>query len=121
MNLPNNIEYIKFGEYTYRLNLEKLKEVCLSSSKEGGGKEIQIAQTYEVDEHDELSLISKVEHETKSFGNNQNDMIIYDIFKLLLVTLLEENNTHREFTPTFNIALAANTLISWGILEKINE
>lgn len=122
MNLlkTNKDDHIKFGDFTYCLNLEKLKELCLTSSKEGGGREIQIAQTYEVDENDELNLISKVEHETKSVGNNQNDMIIYDIFKLLLVTLLEETTTVKEFTPTFNVALAINTLLEWGILEKIN-
>ena len=68
--------YVDFGGYTYYLNLEKLKEVCLFSSKDGSGKEIQIAQTYEIDENDELNIVSKVEHETKSFGNSQNDMII---------------------------------------------
>lgn len=117
--LRNKEEYIKFGNYTYRLHLEKLKELCLTASKEGGGKEIQIAQTYEVDENDELSLISKVEHETKSIGNNQNDMIIYDIFKLLLVTLLEDDRTTENYKPTFNTTLAINSLLSWGILEKL--
>lgn len=117
--LNNKNEYIKFGDYTYRLNLEKLKEVCLTSSKDGTGREIQIAQTYETDENEELNLISKVEHETKTFGNNQNDMIIYDIFKLLLVSLLEDNSTSKEFVPTFSTMLAINTLLSWGILEKI--
>ena len=76
-----------------KANLVKLKEICLSSSSEGGIKEIQIAQTYEVDENDELNIVSKVEHETKSFNNAQNDMIVYDIVKIFLVSLLENNET----------------------------
>lgn len=112
-------EYVKFGDYTYRLNLEKLKELCFGSSKDGIGKEIEIAQTYELDDNDELSLVSKVEHETKTVGNNQNDMIIYDIFKMLLVPLIENTSTLKEFKLTFVDALAINTLLGWGVLEKI--
>jgi hypothetical protein len=113
-------KYIDFGEHTYRFNLEKIKELCLSSSANGGAREIQIAQTYEVDEDNEMNLLSKVEHETKTFGNSQNDMIIYDIFKIMLVSLLEIDNNKTHFVPTFANALVINTLIEWGILEKIN-
>ncbi len=111
------VKYLHFGEHTYVLKLDKIKELCLSPSKDGGGREIQIAQTYEVDENDELNLVSKVEHETKSIGNIQNDMIIYDIFKLLLVSLLENNNTQDNFELTFSNVLVINTLLDWGILE----
>lgn len=111
--------YVKFGKEIYFVNLEKLKEICLTSSKEGS-KEIQIAQTYEVDENDELNIVSKVEHETKSFNNAQNDMIVYDIVKIFLVSLLENNETEDVYKLTFGSALAINTLINWGILEKIN-
>ena len=67
-----------------------------------------------------MNLLSKVEHETKTFGNSQNDMIIYDIFKIMLVSLLEIDNNKTHFVPTFANALVINTLIEWGILEKIN-
>ena len=117
-NMKN--EFVKFGSYTYRLNLDKLKEICFKTSEYGGSKEIEIAQTYEIDDDDELSLVSKVEHETKSIGNSQNDMVTYDLFKLLLVSLLEIDLTVNNFEPTFGVALTINTLLSCGILEKIN-
>ena len=110
---------IKFGKHTYKINLLKLKEVCLSSSSEGGTREVQIAQTYEMDESGEFELQTKVEHETKTIGNVQNDMIIYDIVKILIISLLENTNTEKEFEITFGLQLAVNTLLSWGILEEI--
>lgn len=111
---------VTFGDYTYKLNLENLKKVCLTASSEGGTKEIQIAQTYELDDiNDTLNLTQKIEHETKTLGNTQNDMIIYDIVKLLIISLLEKDQTKKEFELTFGTQIAINTLVEWGILEKI--
>lgn len=104
----------------YKLNLLKLKEVCLTTTSDCKTKEIQIAQTYEIDESGELELQTKVEHETKSPDNQQNDMIIYDIVKILIISLLENTSTETEFETTFGLELAINTLLSWGILEEIN-
>lgn len=115
-----NKSCVKFGDYTYTINLTKLKEVCLTSSKDGGVKEIQIAQTYEVNDGNELELLSKVEHETKTIGNAQNDMIIYDIVKILIISLLENTETEKNMEITFGTQIAINTLLSWGILEKID-
>ena len=111
---------IIFGGHNYSINLLKLKEVCLSSSNEGGTKEIQIAQTYEMDDSGEFELQTKVEHETKTIGNAQNDMIIYDIVKILVISLLENTSTEQDFEITFGHQLAVNTLVSWGILEEID-
>jgi hypothetical protein len=118
--LKNKSGFVSFGDYTYKLNLEKLKKVCLTASSEGGTKEVQIAQTYELDEmEDTLNLTQKIEHETKTFGNSQNDMIIYDIVKLLIISLLEKDNNNKEFEITFGTQIAINTLVEWGILERI--
>ena len=111
---------VRFGGHEYFINLVKLKEICLSSSSEGGIKEIQIAQTYEANSNDELELMTKVEHETKTIGNTQNDMIIYDIVKILIISLLENTETEENMEITFGTQIAINTLLSWGILEKID-
>ena len=110
---------MRFDGHDYYINLEKLKEVCLSSPKDVGTKEIQIAQTYEMDETGEFGLQTKVEHETKTMGSSQNDMIIYDIVKLLIVSILENNSTEQGFEITFGLQIAINTLLAWGILEEI--
>jgi hypothetical protein len=112
-------KYIKFGEHTYYIDLNKLREVCSLSKNDLGGKEIQIVQTYDMDDSEGIRLAQKIEHETKSMGGNQNSMV-YDILKLLIISLLENDDNQNEFIPTFGITLAINSLIEWEILKKIN-
>lgn len=118
MGIFNKNNCIKNGDYTYYINLDKLKEVCLTSSSDIGAKEVQIIQTYEPDDMDGLGLSQKIEHETKSLGGNLNAMV-YEILKLLIISLLEVDEPIKEFKPTFSNILAINTLLSWGVLEKI--
>lgn len=115
-----DVKYITFGGKKYALNFEKLKEVCLSSSSEGTSKEMEITQVYEPDAVGEFSIASRVEHETKINKVPQNDMIVYDIVKLLILSLLENNNTEDVFKIDFSTALSINTLLSWGILEELS-
>lgn len=114
-------KYIAFNGKKYALNLEKLKEICLTSSSEYGGKEMEITQVYEPDNSGEFSIASRVEHETKVNKTPQNDMIVYDIVKLFIVSLLENSTAEAEFQNDFSTVLAINTLLSWGILEEKDE
>ena len=93
MRNNNNSKFISFCGKKYFLNLKKLKEICITPSTENGNNEIEISQAYESDENGELKLSSKVEHETKTFGNTNNDMIVYDFVKLLIISLLENDST----------------------------
>lgn len=111
--------YIVFNKHKYYLDFNKVKEICLSSSLNGGSREFEISQVYEAQNSGELALSSKVEHETKVTGNAQNDMIMYDILKLLLVALLEDSQIDDNFKFTFSSAIAFNTLINWGVLVEI--
>lgn len=114
-------KYISFGGKKYALNFERLKEVCLSSSSDGISKEMEITQVYEPDSSGEFSISSRVEHETKANKNLQNDLIIYEIVKLLILSLLENNNIEDGFKFDFSTAFAVNTLLSWGVLEELFE
>lgn len=116
--LGDNSKKIKFGKYSYQINLDKLREICLKSSGDLGTKEIQIVQTYDVDENDGPNLSQKIEHETKTMGGNQNGML-YEILKLLIISLLENGDTEKEFSMTFGMSIAINTLLEWGIIEEI--
>lgn len=115
----NSNKYFSFLGKKYSLNFNKLKEVCLSSSNDGGNKEFEISQAYETDENGELKLSNKVEHETRIIGNQQNDMIVYDIVKLLIISLLENSNTEESFELDFGTCLTINTLIDWGIIYEV--
>lgn len=112
--------FIEFDGVNYALNYEKLKEICLTSSNDNGTREFEISQAYEVNEDGELEISSKVEHETKSNKNPQNDMIMYDMVKLLIVSLVE--NASKTFKDLdLGSVITINTLLSWGILEEIND
>ena len=67
--------YFEFKGKKYAFDFEKLKEVCLTSSKDGVNKEVEISQAYEPNDEGDLVVSNKVEHETRIFGNQQNDMI----------------------------------------------
>ena len=81
----------------------------------------EITQVYEPDSIGEFSITSRVEHETKVNKNPQNDMIVYDIVKLLILALLENNGIEENFKFDFSTAFAVNTLLSWGVLEELFE
>jgi hypothetical protein len=116
-----NSKYITFNGKKYALNLDKLKEVCLTPSSEYGAKEMEITQVYEPDTTGDFSISSRVEHETKTNKTPQNDMIIYDIVKLLILSLLENNNIEENFQYDFSTTFALNTLLKWGVAEEIND
>jgi len=114
-------KYITFKGKKYVIDLNAFKSVCTPYSKDLGTREYEISQVYERADNGEFDLSSKVEHETKSNGNPQNDMIVYDVVKMLLVSLLENDKIEQEFDYDFGTVFALNTLISWGVIVEVNE
>jgi len=112
-------KYITFAGKVYVLNLDKFREVCTPKASELGTREYEISQVYEVDDDGDFSMQSKVEHETKGAGNPQNDMIVYDVVKMFVMALLENDKPSNEFSYDFGTAFAINTLLNWGVLEEI--
>ena len=116
LNIP---KMIKFKDCAYVIDLEAFKSVCTPFSKDLGTREYEITQVYERADNGEVDLSSKVEHETKGNGNPQNDMIVYDVVKMLIVSLLENDKTEEDFEYDFGTVFAINTLISWGVLKRV--
>ena len=114
-------KYITFKGRKFVIDLDAFKSVCTPSTKDLGTREYEISQVYERADDGELDISSKVEHETKSNGNPQNDMIVYDVVKMLLVSLLENDKTEAEFEYDFGTVFALNTLISWGVVIEVLE
>ena len=117
----NKQRLIKFDGKSYAIDIERFKSVCMPTSTELATREYEISQVYEHLDDGELGLASKVEHETKGNTNPQNDMIVYDVIKMLLVSLLENDKTEDEFDFDFGTALALNTLINIGVIIEIND
>lgn len=118
-NNGNDSTFVSFKGKKYAFNLDKIKEICLNSSHDGIQKEFEISQIYDTQDNGELSLSQKIEHETKTSGNAQNDMIIYDVLKLLIVTLLENAQPEDTYQEVFSNTLALNTLIHWGVINEL--
>lgn len=112
--------YIKFGGVKYAFDLDAIKKFCLISSDQNG-KETEVTEGYDTNEDGALTLSSKILREVKSNGNPQNDMIIYDVVKLFIMRLLENNSSEHEFNCDidFSTALAINTMLKWKMLIEI--
>ena len=113
---------ITFAGRRYRLNIKKINEFCFVSSGKTG-KESEITEAYESDESDEFHLTSKINREIKTAGNPQEDMIVYDFVKSLVMRIIDDE---AKVTATandidFGFALAFNTLLSEGMIEEITE
>ena len=114
-------KYITFGGCKYALDFDRLSELCLNASSKNGQRETEITEIYEPADNGEYVISQKVQREGRTNRNLQNDQIMYDIVKLLIITLLEKDTPETEFDMDFGTALAINTLISWGALIKIEE
>jgi hypothetical protein len=117
--LKNKNNLIRIYGKKYAFNLDAIKEICLNQHESNGTKEYEISQAYERQDDGEFTLSSKLEHEVKTIGNQQNDMILYDVVKLFIVSLLENNTNIDEEDFDLGTALALNTMISWGVIYEV--
>jgi len=118
----NDTMLLVLGGKKYALNLEKIKNFCLTSDKEKGGQ-VEVMEVQEPGDNGILGVVSKTVHEVKSTGNPQNDTISYDLIKLFIVTLLDNDVKYTEKTIddlTFGMRLSFNTLVEAGFLYEIN-
>lgn len=110
---------VVFNGRKYAFNLEKIKDFCLVSDKERGGQ-VEVMEVQEPNDNGMLGIVSKTTHEVKGTGNPQNDSITYDLMKLFIVTLLDnEMKGTTETEMTFPIRLSFNTLLENGFLYEI--
>ena len=111
--------YISYNNRTYYIDVEKIIEFCLKSENKNV-RDSEITEGYEklTEESNVLTLTSRVIRENTGTSNPQNDMITYDIFKMLLSVLLGQEATSN---PEFNVsyAIAFNTMMEMGLLIEI--
>lgn len=111
--------YISYNNRTYYIDVEKIIEFCLKSENKNV-RDSEITEGYEklTEESNVLTLTSRVIRENTGTSNPQNDMITYDIFKMLLSVLLGQEATSN---PEFNVSyvIAFNTMMEMGLLIEI--
>lgn len=113
---------LTFDNKRYKLNLERINEFCLVSGNKAGNEK-EITEAYENDENGEFRLTSRINREITSPGNSQEDMIIYDFVKTMVMKLIDTNMSvmSTESHADFGFALAFNSLVAYGMLEEIKE
>ena len=105
-------KYFSFNNRIYYIDVEKIIEFCLKSENKNV-RDSEITEGYEklTDESNVLTLTSRVIRENTGTSNPQNDMITYDIFKMLLAVILGQEATSN---PMLNVSfvMAFNTLVN---------
>lgn len=108
------------GGKKYLIDLEAVMEFCLQSEYDNL-KEHELTESYEWDdEQREMQIMNRITRDVKG-GDEQNDMLSYDLVKLFILRLLDNESPANEFNMDFSTALAMNTLINYNILVEIKE
>ena len=117
-NMKSSYVYC-FDKKKYCFDLNKLKEICFCYTNANDKNiESEITDVNNIDEDgNEMIVTQKVVRETKT-NKMQNDVLMHDIVKTLMVTLLD-NPGVAENIMDFPTGIAFNTLIEWGILKEI--
>ena len=113
-----NKNYIVYGNKTYYFDVNKIIEFSLKS-EEKNIRDSEITEGYEKldEESNVLTLTSRVIRENTGTSNPQNDMITYDIFKMMLSVLLGQDSESSPF-QNISFALAFNTMLEMGFLVE---
>lgn len=113
---------VKFNGKKYFLNFDRLKSLCFKNQDEGI-KQADITEEYETtDDGSDFSMVSKVVHETKTTGNigTPTDTSLFDLVKVMILSLLEVTEFEKGFNYDFGTMLSINTLVACGVLEIID-
>lgn len=118
----NNEKYITFNGKRYAFSLEGLRNAYQASSSGNGGlREYEVTEQYEPDQRGAMTRTTRIERESKQNKNPQDDAMVHEIIKLIIIAVLENSMNEEEFRMDMGTAVALNTLVSWGILIEINE
>lgn len=111
--------YFSYNGRTFYIDIDKIIEFCLKS-EDKSVRDSEITEGYEklTDESNVLTLTSRVIRENTGTSNPQNDMITYDIFKMILSIILGQDASSN---PELNVSyiIAFNTLMQMGVIVEI--
>lgn len=114
---------ITYNDKSYAFKLEKILNFY-ANGENGKNKETEIIDIYEMDADNSPKIVSKQTREVKSNSPTQNENIRYDLIKMFISVLLENNTDVKnddEITFDIGTSLAFNTLLDNGYLYEINK
>lgn len=107
-----------YNGVSYAINLNKILEFY-SNTESNKSKESEIVDTYEIDSTNTARLIGKQIREAKSNQPAQNETIKYDLIKMFLTVLLDNDN--RTIDVDLGTNLAFNTLLENDFIYEITD
>jgi len=111
--------YLTINKKKYAFDLDAIKKFCIESVAQKES-EHEITETYEKDEKGDMDITAKILREVKTNGNPQNDMIIYDVVKVFILRLMDNDIIYeKEEQLDFSTSLAVNTLIKCKLLVEV--
>lgn len=116
----NKTYYAVFMGKKYRVNIEKIIDFCTSKTQDT--KEQEITEAYQLSETDgELELSSKINRELKSVGGSQENVMAYEIIKMLLGRCIDDAYSKDGVSDGVSLPLTFNTLIAYDMITEIEE
>lgn len=108
--------FVTVDKTKYIVDFDVLKTMCVQADKTPA-TEKEVTEIYDATEDGGLDASQKVIRELKRPGSAQNDTIMYDFVKVMLLQLLEMPSRD-SCDMSFGDSLALNSLIKCGIVKK---
>ena len=118
-NLFEGKDSFEYNGETYVFDLDAIFDyVCISSEKDIIEKEI--TDQYELVDNKTPKQVAKLVKEVKTPMSADLDNIRYDLVKTLIILLLNTDESIGEEPITYGGKMALYTLISKGLIKKVN-
>jgi hypothetical protein len=109
--------YIVCDGKKYVFDFVKFEEMFVSLNTQDN-REKEITESYTLNESNQMELSGRISRETKAYGIPQNKILSYDIIKMFLERIINDDTTEQDFL-TSGLCFAINSLISVGIIVEV--
>ena len=103
------------------MDFDRMVEVCTIDTQKPRRDEVEISNVYDRDDDDELKVSQKVEREMMRSTTSQNEIMLFDIVKLMMMSLIGDEFPEEAFAWTFGTALSFNTLLNLGVIYELDN
>ena len=111
--------YCVFNGKKYAFDFSRLEELFVSLNGQDN-REKEITESYALNDRNEMELNGKINRETKVYGIPQNRLLTYDIIKMFLERILNDDAMPDDPIDA-SLSLALNSLLNLGVLTEIKE
>lgn len=113
--------FVNFEGRCYAVDFDRMVEVCTIDTQKPRRDEVEISNVYDRDDDDELKVSQKIEREMMRSATSQNEIMLFDIVKLMMMSLIGDEFPEEAFAWTFGTALSFNTLLNLGVIYELDN